>query len=235
VPGIHCIYKRHLPLSSFSESQHHRRSRLSASERTQPSITRCRSVKPATASCSLQKPTGLFAYRSRGLETFDFFPRQILRTPRFCQRRKSLHLLSKFSSQYIAIPCVIPYIYTINQNYLRETFTKHHNSTEDSRLYRLAILQYKRLDVLDTICLLRHQWHDWWLVSQKTSCRKQNWIYSGQHCRFVIRSLLCHQTAANTVNSTMAMDMGWNHRHHQDCQSDIILDHHQKKSAFLIP
>ena len=97
MPGIHCIYKRHLPLSSFSESQHHRRSRLSASERTQPSITRCRSVKPATASCSLQKPTGLFAYRSRGLETFAFFPRQILRTPRFCQRRKSLHLLSKFS------------------------------------------------------------------------------------------------------------------------------------------
>ena len=30
--------KRHLPLSSFYESQHHRRSRLSASERTQPSI-----------------------------------------------------------------------------------------------------------------------------------------------------------------------------------------------------
>ena len=25
----------------------------------------------------------------------------------------------------------------------------------------------------------------------------------------------------------MAMDMGWNHRHHQDCQSDIILAHHQ--------
>ena len=39
-------------------------------------------------------------------------PPQILRTPRFCLRTKSLHLLSKFSSQYIAIPSVIPYIYT---------------------------------------------------------------------------------------------------------------------------
>ena len=34
MPGIHCIYKRHLPLLSFSESQHHRQSRLSASERS---------------------------------------------------------------------------------------------------------------------------------------------------------------------------------------------------------
>ena len=25
------------------------------------------------------------------------------------------------------------------------------------------------------------------------------------------------------------MDLGWNNRHRQDCQSDIILDHHQKK------
>ena len=57
----------------------------------------------------------------------------------------------------LAIPSVIPYIYTINQNYQRETLTKHHNSSEDSRLYRLAILQYKRLDVLDTICPLWHQ------------------------------------------------------------------------------
>ena len=71
-----------------------------------------RSINPATAGCSLQKPTGLFAYRSRGLETFVFLPRQILRTPRFCLRTKSLHLLSKFSSQYIAILSVIPYIYT---------------------------------------------------------------------------------------------------------------------------
>ena len=38
-------------------------------------------------------------------------PPQILRTPRFFLRTKSLHLLSKFSSQYIAIPIVIPYIY----------------------------------------------------------------------------------------------------------------------------
>ena len=64
---------------------------------------------------------------------------------------------SSFSLQNLAIPSVIPYIYTTNQNYLREIFTKHHNSTKDSRLYRLAILQHKRLDVLDTICLLRHQ------------------------------------------------------------------------------
>ena len=39
-------------------------------------------------------------------------PPRISEIPRFCQRRKSLHLLSKFSSQYIAIPSVIPYIYT---------------------------------------------------------------------------------------------------------------------------
>jgi len=61
--------KRHLPSMSFYESHSHRRSRLSVSERTQHSITRYRSVNPATAGCSLQKPTGLFAYRSRGLET----------------------------------------------------------------------------------------------------------------------------------------------------------------------
>ena len=42
-------------------------------------------------------------------------------------------------------------------HFQRETLTKHHNRAEDSGLYRLAILQYKRLDVLDTICLLRHQ------------------------------------------------------------------------------
>ena len=57
-----------------------------------------RSINPATAGCSLQKPTGLFAYRSRGLETFVFFPRQILRTPRFCLRTKSLRSLCKISS-----------------------------------------------------------------------------------------------------------------------------------------
>ena len=116
-----------------------------------------RSVNPATASCSLQKPTGLFAYRSRGLETFAFLLRQILRTPRFFLRRKSLHLLSKFSSQYLAIPSVIPYIYTINQNYLRETFTKHHNRAEDSGLNRSPILQCSRMAILDIICLLQHQ------------------------------------------------------------------------------
>ena len=35
-----------------------------------------RSINLATASCSQQKPTGLFAYRSRGLETFVFFLRK---------------------------------------------------------------------------------------------------------------------------------------------------------------
>ena len=61
--------KRNLPSASFYESHSHRRSRLSVSERTQAFITRYRSVNPATAGCSLQKPTRLFAYRSRGLET----------------------------------------------------------------------------------------------------------------------------------------------------------------------
>jgi len=42
---------------------------------------------------------------------FRLFPQQILRTPRFCLQTKYLHLLSKFSSQNIAIPSVIPYIY----------------------------------------------------------------------------------------------------------------------------
>ena len=139
---------------------------------------------------------------------------------------------SSFSLQNLAIPSVIPYIYTTNQNYLREIFTKHHNSTKDSRLYRLAILQHKRLDVLDTICLLRHQWHDWWLARQGTPGRKQNRAGSGQHCWFVIHGLLCHPIVTNTVNSIMAMDLGWNNRHHQDCQSDIILDHHQ---TILLP
>ena len=39
-----------------------------------------------------------FTNRSRGLETFVFFPRQILRTPRFCLRTKSLRSLCKISS-----------------------------------------------------------------------------------------------------------------------------------------
>ena len=53
----------------------------------------------------------------------------------------------------LVIPPKIAYLYT-NKINLRETLTKHHNRAEDSRLYRLAILQYKRLDVLDTICPL---------------------------------------------------------------------------------
>ena len=53
---------------------------------------------PAAAGCSLQKPTGLFAYRSRGLETFAFLLRQILRTPRFHLRRKSLRSYARFPS-----------------------------------------------------------------------------------------------------------------------------------------
>ena len=63
------------------------------------------------------------------------------------------------------------------------------------------------------------------LVRQETPGIKQNRVSSGQHSRFVIRGLLCHQI---TANSLLAMDMGWNHRRHQDCQSDIVLDHHQK-------
>ena len=35
-----------------------------------------RSINPATAGCSLQKPTGLFAYRSRGLETMPLLSPQ---------------------------------------------------------------------------------------------------------------------------------------------------------------
>ena len=31
----------------------------------------------------------------------------------------------------------------------------------------------------------------------------------------------------------MAMDLGWNNNHHQDCQSDIILDHHQTVLLFI--
>ena len=51
-----------------------------------------------------------------------------MRTPRFCLRTKSLHFISKFSSQYIAIPSVIPYIYTYNSErpdlkHLPNTFT----------------------------------------------------------------------------------------------------------------
>ena len=65
-------------------------------------------------------------------------------------------------------------------------------------------------------------------VSRQPSCRKQSWVYSGQHCRFIIRGLLRHPIAANPVNPFMVMELGWNNRHHQDCQSDIILNHHQK-------
>lgn len=101
-------------------------------------------------------------------------------------------------------------------------------SAEDCGLNRSPILQCSRMAILDTICLLRHQWHDWWLARQETPGRKQNKVGSGQHCRFVIRGLLCHPIVANIVNSIMAMDLGWYKRHHQDCQSDIILDHHQK-------
>ena len=36
--GLCCIYKAHLPSAPFYESHSHRRSRLSISERTQPSI-----------------------------------------------------------------------------------------------------------------------------------------------------------------------------------------------------
>ena len=38
----------------------------------------------------------------------------------------------------------------------------------------------------------------------------------------------CHPIAANIVNPIMAMDLGWNNRRHQDCQSDIIIDHLQE-------
>ena len=106
MPGFVVYIKRHLPSAPFFESHSHRRSRLSVSERTQPSITRSARLIPlqraarckSPPGCSLQKPTGLFAYRSRGLETFVFFPRQILRTPRFCLRTKSLRSLCKISS-----------------------------------------------------------------------------------------------------------------------------------------
>ena len=40
--------KRHLPSSSFSESQHHRRSRLSVRERTQLSIPTAKAVTKVT-------------------------------------------------------------------------------------------------------------------------------------------------------------------------------------------
>ena len=69
VPGFVLYIKRHSSSSDRKRIVSIRRSRLSVSERTQPSITRYRLINPATAGCSLQKPTGLFAYRSRGLET----------------------------------------------------------------------------------------------------------------------------------------------------------------------
>ncbi|MBQ8812739.1 MAG: AraC family transcriptional regulator [Bacteroidales bacterium] len=37
-----------------------------------------RSVNPATAGCSLQKPTGLFAYRSRGLDISTHYLSRII-------------------------------------------------------------------------------------------------------------------------------------------------------------
>ena len=37
-----------------------------------------RSIKPATAGCSLQKPSGLFAYRSRGLDVSTHYLSRII-------------------------------------------------------------------------------------------------------------------------------------------------------------
>ena len=58
MPVIHCIYKRHLLLLSFSESQHYRRSRLSVSERTQPSITRFARLIPLPRAARCKSPPG---------------------------------------------------------------------------------------------------------------------------------------------------------------------------------
>ena len=42
-------------------------------------------------------------------------------------------------------------------HFQRETLTKHHNLAENCGLNRSPILQYSRMAILDTICLLRHQ------------------------------------------------------------------------------
>ena len=59
--------------------------------------SRC-SINPATAGCSLQKPTGLFAYRSRGLETFVFLLPANLANSAILPTAKSLRSLCKISS-----------------------------------------------------------------------------------------------------------------------------------------
>ena len=55
-----------------------------------------RSINPATAGCSLQKPTGLFAYRSRGLETFVFFPGKFCELRDFAYGQNLCVLYAKF-------------------------------------------------------------------------------------------------------------------------------------------
>ena len=54
------------------------------------------SINPATAGCSLQKPTGLFAYRSRGLETFVFFPGKFCELRDFAYGQNLCVLYAKF-------------------------------------------------------------------------------------------------------------------------------------------
>ena len=56
-----------------------------------------RCTPPESQSSSLHNSLPLELKKS-GLETFVFFPRQILRTPRFCLRTKSLRSLCKISS-----------------------------------------------------------------------------------------------------------------------------------------
>ena len=62
-----------------------------------PSITRFARLSRCRGLLAV-KVHWTFTYRSRGLETFVFLLRHILRTPRFCLRTKSLRSLCKISS-----------------------------------------------------------------------------------------------------------------------------------------
>ena len=160
MPGFIVYIKRHLPSAPFYESHSHRRSCLSASERTQPSIPTAQArilgqqadpqtlaephahiKRPARlqpASCQKTCPMGRAV--SEGLRPLHFY--------------NSLRSIGATAN--LVIPPKIAYLYT-NKINLRETLTKHHNRAEDSGLNRSPILQCSRMAILDTICLLRHQ------------------------------------------------------------------------------
>ena len=65
--------KRHLPSASFYESLSHRRSRLSVSKRTQPSITRSARLTPLPRAARCKSPLGclLIAHEVWRLSSFS--------------------------------------------------------------------------------------------------------------------------------------------------------------------